>query len=333
MRGNLPLDPLEERNCGSIPACAGEPGDLRQPRPSKWVYPRVCGGTNTAPLVQADPLGLSRRVRGNPNRVFADGRGHGSIPACAGEPGAGPCNASESRVYPRVCGGTEIHDVVAGQGAGLSPRVRGNPPRTGMPEWRSGSIPACAGEPALAASLDRVVWVYPRVCGGTPSIPMCATAQPGLSPRVRGNPPTRRGGQSSDGSIPACAGEPARRVTDPVPTRVYPRVCGGTSTTQDSVWKWRGLSPRVRGNQLAISRYDTNLRSIPACAGEPRRASRGRGPAGVYPRVCGGTHARQRWRRADQGLSPRVRGNRSSPVWPCRGAGSIPACAGEPPKG
>ena len=53
-------------------------------------------------------------------------------------------------------------------------------------------------------------------------------------------------------------------------------------------------------------------------------------PAGVYPRVCGGTVTPSKFRRMWIGLSPRVRGN----LFPCRRAqpldGSIPACAGEP---
>ena len=50
--------------------------------------------------------------------------------------------------------------------------------------------------------------------------------------------------------------------------------------------------------------------SIPACAGEPAgrrwRVSQHR----VYPRVCGGTWYRKRFKESLRGLSPRVRGNR-----------------------
>ena len=78
---------------------------------------------------------------------------------------------------------------------------------------------------------------------------MCAI-HTGLSPRVRGNP--RPGAQVAGiiGSIPACAGEPS----DTLPVRrfqwVYPRVCGGTGTCRLAGVVVRGLSPRVRGNQL-----------------------------------------------------------------------------------
>ena len=74
-------------------------------------------------------MGLSPRVRGNLHRLGRTAAGHGSIPACAGEPGYAawlshpkgsiPACAGEplfvqgpwqsGRVYPRVCGGTRGH--------------------------------------------------------------------------------------------------------------------------------------------------------------------------------------------------------------------------------
>ena len=70
--------------------------------------------------------GLSPRVRGNqithpPGRVAER-----SIPACAGEPRSGAGPGSRPRVYPRVCGGTEMLSGLRKRYAGLSPRVRGN---------------------------------------------------------------------------------------------------------------------------------------------------------------------------------------------------------------
>ena len=50
----------------------------------------------------------------------------------------------------------------------------------------------------------------------------------------------------------------------------------------------------------------------------------------VYPRVCGGTGQPVGQIGLVEGLSPRVRGNRHDKVCDHCGAGSIPACAGEP---
>ena len=91
-----------------------------------------------------------------------------------------------------------------------------------------------------------------------------------------------------------------------------------------------GLSPRVRGNQLAKWEQWQKDRSIPACAGEPSPGDRAADRNTVYPRVCGGTADTLVPRSIDAGLSPRVRGNRAGVDNIASHAGSIPACAGEP---
>ena len=175
--------------------------------------------------------GLSPRVRGNRSHSGAGRTATRSIPACAGEPTSGvilssvarvyprvcgepqpgPTSPSPHRVYPRVCGGTSSSPSTSSTQNGLSPRVRGN--RRGRPRCtvRTGSIPACAGEPhEPAPEAPARSPVYPRVCGGT---------QSDSTPSARGT-----------GSIPACAGEPH------------------IATCQSFTWGSRGLSPRVRGN-------------------------------------------------------------------------------------
>ena len=177
-----------------------------------------------------------------------------------------------STVYPRVCGGT------------LRPR------------WsrRSvGSIPACAGEPKVfepggetEAVYPRVcggtagttvgtatTQVYPRVCGGTKQKNVTSSIVAGLSPRVRGNPGRSIPLPRTNRSIPACAGEPSPSLSRRICETVYPRVCGGTAETLRHVNYMQGLSPRVRGNPTEGYRAGFSLRSIPACAGEPRHHS------------------------------------------------------------
>ena len=86
----------------------------------------------------------------------------------------------------------------------------------------------------------------------------------------------------------------------------------------------------MRGNLLIQPLYIFRDRSIPACAGEPIRYTVCISPAAVYPRVCGGTSGSRGSANRWAGLSPRVRGNPIGTAnQPC-GAGSIPACAGEP---
>ena len=161
-----------------------------------------------------------------------------------------------------------------------------------------------------AAPSGRIQMVYPRVCGGTHVPGPGRQGTPGLSPRVRGNHSARPGVRQSEGSIPACAGEPVVAIFVAAASGVYPRVCGGTLPDDEIRNDEGGLSPRVRGNPPDGQHCDAL--------------------AGVYPRVCGGTSKAHSARPGMEGLSPRVRGNPQNRPLPTRPSGSIPACAGEP---
>ena len=211
-------------------------------------------------------------------------------PACAGEPGQFVTTSRPEKVYPRVCGGTALKDLLTPFLNGLSPRVRGNRLKGLANAFLERSIPACAGEPVNGGHPTVLHGVYPRVCGGTTTMSLRSGPDMGLSPRVRGNPSLYL-------------------VHHPSAT-VYPRVCGGTTYSRNDAFLWMGLSPRVRG--------------------EPRSNSLSVSMTSVYPRVCGGTSCAGQAKSNRHGLSPRVRGNhvlsqRRLPV-----DGSIPACAGEP---
>ena len=180
---------------------------------------------------------------------------------------------------------------------------------------------------AISSGVSRV---YPRVCGGTVHFEYALKVYQGLSPRVRGNRDTPHFLPSPLRSIPACAGEPQLPAALQRAIEVYPRVCGGTAPGRGEEHPCRGLSPRVRGNLVAVVSVIALLRSIPACAGEPQRPLPSSAQYSVYPRVCGGTLSTTRCCRAPNGLSPRVRGNQSAASSPVLPSGSIPACAGEP---
>ena len=196
----------------------------------------------------------------------------GSIPACAGEPRTPSKRLAMRPVYPRVCGGTAMRRDSHAVGGGLSPRVRGNHFLFHRAATLTGSIPACAGEPSLALQTHAAPEVYPRVCGGTGYERVSDVGVQGLSPRVRGNQVHYRRVLIGTGSIPACAGEPVLRFRRPAFLEVYPRVCGGTVPCHPGRRNGRGLSPRVRGNHARRAYHQPARRSIPACAGEPRRA-------------------------------------------------------------
>ncbi len=219
---------------------------------------------------------------------------------------------------------------VSGRDDGLSPRVRGSQPVFNFSLQFHGSIPACAGEPVQGAGKPVQPRVYPRVCGGATPLECGRTPLTGLSPRVRGSHPLRMRQNPAHRSIPACAGEPRRRLSAYSPTTVYPRVCGGAASAQLWLGPARGLSPRVRGSRHHVDRRRRGSRSIPACAGEPGKSRLETRFSWVYPRVCGGASRRfwHGWHR--DGLSPRVRGSLPMRMRWDANPRSIPACAGEP---
>ena len=188
-----------------------------------------------------------------------------------------------------MCGGTSDMLTCRFENRGLSPRVRGN--RTTLAELEPfyGSIPACAGEPRRLTREPRWPRVYPRVCGGTCAGAYRVCGCDGLSPRVRGNPRSAVAVSIYHRSIPACAGEPHGSALASTCSGVYPRVCGGTIPGFHHPSFNAGLSPRVRGNLVALFTKRLLDRSIPACAGEPVVNALCCECNAVYPRVCGGT--------------------------------------------
>ena len=156
---------------GSIPACAGAPLTAEAGRIVAQVYPRVCGGT-TQLVVEVVTYGVYPRVCGGTSTADTPGTSESaSIPACAGAPETNPRTAAGHRVYPRVCGGTSSSRPSRSSRSGLSPRVRGHQRHDHRDALRVWSIPACAGAPPSLAEADTLFKVYPRVCGGTHTLP------------------------------------------------------------------------------------------------------------------------------------------------------------------
>ena len=132
---------------------------------------------------------------------------------------------------------------------GLSPRVRGKLQYKSGGDPKGGSIPACAGEAGGVKESCCLREVYPRVCGGSDAAAKILLPSGGLSPRVRGKPPSAAPIPTMRRSIPACAGE-APSTTPPSRNRkVYPRVCGGSGGEGYGKPSALGLSPRVRGKR------------------------------------------------------------------------------------
>ena len=197
-----------------------------------------------------------------------------------------------TRVHPRVCGGAGDEVPESGD--------------------RTGSIPACAGEPSRRARGNRPITVHPRVCGGAEG--------------------THEASITVEGSIPACAGEPPPSTNRTGSRWVHPRVCGGAFAEAAVAASTSGPSPRVRG-----SRDDGVLvvglgGSIPACAGEPWTGGQERLWRRVHPRVRGAAVDNLAVDLAREGSSPPARGRQDVRERNPAGVGFIPARAGPTPR-
>ena len=296
----------------------------------KRVYPRRCGGTTVSEQRCDACRGLSPQVRGNRLGPCWRPPWMRSIPAGAGEPARTECCLRLSGVYPRRCGGTSSPTARTPASPGLSPQVRGNLPPARSARSGDGSIPAGAGEPRSRPGRRRWRGVYPRRCGGTAACTRLDTHSRGLSPQVRGNPPSRYRAAPRPRSIPAGAGEPCDGPRTGARSGVYPRRCGGTLFRAHQATYLVGLSPQVRGNPVAGVVRAGERGSIPAGAGEPEHGPLLLVDAEVYPRRCGGTSRMATMVRSCAGLSPQVRGNLPPAPSSTRAARSIPAGAGEP---
>ena len=187
VRGSPPptgLSPLPQR---SIPACAGKPQRCRFSAVNETVHPRVCGEAARCCLSRCLTNGPSPRVRGSPAYLLLDASPAGSIPACAGKPSSSSATPVPHEVHPRVCGEACPMPFRPLCTAGPSPRVRGSHRWGGWPVAPVGSIPACAGKPALARAVNSVRSVHPRVCGEAGPNGCGRVSIKGPSPRVRGS--------------------------------------------------------------------------------------------------------------------------------------------------
>jgi hypothetical protein len=152
----------------------------------------------------------------------------------------------------------------------------------------SGSIPAQAGEPLALGGRFLHMGVHPRAGGGASICAIIVPTGTGPSPRRRGSRCLVLRTCHDGGSIPAQAGEPLPRSAHLSRWRVHPRAGGGAGKTPARPDAIKGPSPRRRGSrdvQLGL-RLDDG--SIPAQAGEPRRAARSEVRRRVHPRAGGG---------------------------------------------
>jgi hypothetical protein len=168
------------------------------------------------------------------------------------------------------------------------------------------------------------------VGGGTALLYQAAGTMQGPSPRGRGNQALSVSPEDAQGAIPAWAGEPPIICSGTGVRRGHPRVGGGTHTMMWMFCRYRGPSPRGRGNPRQTVPQPRFRGAIPAWAGEPGERRQTRLHDRGHPRVGGGTRRRIVSDISGRGPSPRGRGNPKGGRHAGPDPGAIPAWAGEP---
>ena len=150
---------------GLIPASAGQTAYAGQVCASPTAHPRECGADPDWSCTDEGAAGSSPRVRGRRQPRLDNGASHGLIPASAGQTPFDVKDSSNNWAHPRECGADYKGIVFNMRPLGSSPRVRGRrSPPTGN-SWRSGLIPASAGQTAGDYRRGHVHRAHPRECG------------------------------------------------------------------------------------------------------------------------------------------------------------------------
>ena len=151
------------------------------------------------------------------------------------------------RDHPRACGEHLRKSKNLTQREGSSPRLRGTLLVACSTHFRSGIIPALAGNTHRRSLLAHGSGDHPRACGEHASLEDGMVKTVGSSPRLRGTRGCARHRVWRGGIIPALAGNTPRQ-RDRTGTRWdHPRACGEHLS---GVWftpLMMGSSPRLRG--------------------------------------------------------------------------------------
>ena len=312
----------------SIPARAGNTRRGSSEGATWPVHPRAGGEhrkRRSRSTCRAGPSPRGRGTRGSPPAGSGPDR---SIPARAGNTGAGRAPRTDSSVHPRAGGEHGGMTAAARVEHGPSPRGRGT--RIMLPRARPPrrSIPARAGNTLPSPRYWTRDPVHPRAGGEHRRTTGTLLSRVGPSPRGRGTRRVHRHRTAVCRSIPARAGNTTPWLALSSRTPVHPRAGGEHPLVANKLDYLYGPSPRGRGTPNTVRFRRDGRRSIPARAGNTGPCGSSITSRSVHPRA-GGEHERAIPTAARRiGPSPRGRGTRPFRRLQVAHRRSIPARAG-----
>ena len=153
----------------------------------------------------------------------------------------------------------------------------------------------------------------------------------GSSPLVRGKQLHNETDTELIRIIPACAGQTTSSSIPLCHCADHPRLCGANSPSHAPVASGHGSSPLVRGKHQLVALIHSQIRIIPACAGQTVVCCIRSSPSADHPRLCGANRDSNNKEMACAGSSPLVRGKRRGTRGRYPRRRIIPACAGQTP--
>ena len=210
-------------------------------------YPRSCGEEEPLSNSMASSPELPPLVRGRASFATKSGLNTGITPARAGKRQRLCSCRSFIRNYPRSCGEEYQQPLVYLCLAELPPLVRGRALIVNETAQQIGITPARAGKSAVGEENMVDSGNYPRSCGEESLDELVVKADKELPPLVRGRDARAGGRHDIRGITPARAGKSHFPVSNPCPSRNYPRSCG-EETVRSPRKPWPAeLPPLVRG--------------------------------------------------------------------------------------
>ena len=158
---------------------------------------------------------------------------------------------------------------------GSSPRLRGTGSSTRSPTLSARFIPALAGNRGILFFPRLGLMVHPRACGEQPFLQFQLYRYSGSSPRLRGTAPRLPGDKCQERFIPALAGNSLISECFLICGPVHPRACGEQMCNRFDCVPECGSSPRLRGTGRRRLGNISEIRFIPALAGNSNLRCRG----------------------------------------------------------
>ena len=287
MRGTLTSGCGVSIRIGIIPAHAGNTRRCVRLLDVCRDHPRACGEHWLVVRRVERQVGSSPRMRGTLAANSVTTEKLGIIPAHAGNTICVPLRWIAPRDHPRACGEHLLFLLASASSQGSSPRMRGTHVGRIRNKQMRGIIPAHAGNTAILKSCRLGIRDHPRACGEHEMLVIISDGAMGSSPRMRGTLFHLNHSPLLLGIIPAHAGNTHGSTDHPERPWDHPRACGEHQGTEETLLKYVGSSPRMRGTPFTVEVDGLVMGIIPAHAGNTPPPFRLFFRCGDHPRACG----------------------------------------------